>query len=63
MKLLINRHYRASANEFEHLLNKLKFREEDKFRKLKHIDAPETHPLFRVVDGEVEEWEIINNKG
>lgn len=48
--------------EFKHLLNKLKHREEDIFRKLKHINTPETHPLFMVVDGEVEEWEIVNDK-
>lgn len=45
--------------EFEHLLNKLKIRDEVRFRNLKVINKPEAHPLFIVIDGEIEEWEIF----
>lgn len=46
--------------ETEHLLNKLKTRDELKYKELTEIDIPEPHPLFIVVEGEIEAWEIIN---
>lgn len=45
--------------ETGHLLNKLKVRDEAKFRELSDIDIPETHPLFMEIDGDVEDWELI----
>jgi hypothetical protein len=44
--------------EMEHLLKKLKARDPERFHKLSlRIDA---NPLFRIIDGEIEEWEIID---
>jgi hypothetical protein len=46
--------------EFQHLLKKLEFRQKDKFQELKCVNLPEAHPLFEVVRGGIEKWEIIN---
>lgn len=47
--------------EFErnHLLHKLQVRDTEKYQFLTNVSSFEPHPLFRVVVGEVEEWEII----
>ncbi len=45
--------------EFTHLLNKLKIRDKLRYSKLKDTQPPKVHPLFKVVPGEIEEWEII----
>jgi len=45
--------------ETEHLLSKLRTRDPEKFRMLKKNKRFRTHPIFRVVPGGVEEWEII----
>jgi hypothetical protein len=45
--------------ETKHLLNKLKTRDLESYcRLLKEINI-EPHPLFRIVDGDIEEWEIL----
>lgn len=43
--------------EWMHLLSKLKARSPDLFLKWRNIEAPETHPMFTVVEGDVESWE------
>ena len=43
--------------EWEHLKNKLARREVAWLAKISFIEAPDTHPLFEVVDGTVEPWE------
>lgn len=45
------------AYEWEHLLNKLKARSPVLYRKWRHTEAPEPHPLFKVHPGDVEPWE------
>ena len=45
--------------EFTHLLNKLKNRDRALYEKFKNIAEVERHPLFYVVAGDVEDWEII----
>ncbi len=45
--------------ETTHLLKKLKTRDPLRYKQFKLIEEAEPHPLFRVVKGEVEEWEII----
>ncbi len=48
--------------EFKHLCNKLKGRDEDWFDNIcraLEIKQIEPHPLFYVVDGEIEEWEKV----
>jgi hypothetical protein len=44
--------------ETEHLLNKLKIRDKEKFAALYKQLRVAPHPLFRIVKGGVEQWEI-----
>jgi hypothetical protein len=46
--------------EFKHLLNKLKVRDASKYKMLKKLDRIEPHPLFKIIHGNIEEWEIIS---
>ena len=46
--------------EKDHLLKKLEIRDQEKFHKLLNETAIAIHPLFQLVDGEVEEWEKIS---
>ena len=48
--------------EFRHLLHKLKSRDQGKFREIADIGTPDAHPLFIVIDGEIEAWEKIGDK-
>lgn len=43
-----------------HLLNKLQLRDPGKYQELKKIGFFEPHPLFKVIDGDIEDWEIID---
>lgn len=45
--------------EFEHLKRKLATRDPSRFELLQKIDAPQVHPMFRVVPGPVESWEKV----
>ena len=47
------------AFERKHLLNKLKERDMEKYRQLNATKLTDTHDMFRVVEGEREEWEIL----
>ena len=44
--------------EFSHLLNKLKIRDEKQYVKIKDIVTIKTHPLFYMINGEIESWEV-----
>lgn len=44
--------------ETSHLLNKLKTRDKFKFEELKVQKRVDPHPMFKVVPGEIEKWEI-----
>lgn len=48
--------------EVTHLLNKLQIRDIKKFYEINTNITFETHPLFNLVDGDIEKWEIIKNK-
>ena len=43
-----------------HLLDKLKKRDNQKFQRLINKKIFDTHPIFYVVEGDIEGWEIIN---
>ncbi len=43
--------------EWQHLKNKLKLRDPTKLAEIKQSRFPEPHPLFVIVDGDVETWE------
>jgi hypothetical protein len=45
--------------EWQHLLKKLKIRDLNRYEKLRNINKIEIHPIFFVIDGEIEDWEII----
>ena len=44
--------------EFDHLKNKLSIRDISKFEELRQIVSIESHPLFTIVPGNIEDWEI-----
>ena len=43
--------------EWRHLRAKLQVRAPELFRQFRRIRTPEAHPLFRIVPGDVREWE------
>jgi hypothetical protein len=43
--------------EWQHLLAKLKARAPDVHRQFKDLAHPEPHPLFRIVPGDIRDWE------
>jgi len=47
--------------EFSHLLKKLEKRDRERFDEIKKKARflPETNPIFYIIEGEVENWEII----
>jgi hypothetical protein len=45
--------------ETNHLLQKLKLRDVSKYLDLKNQQEILTHPLFEIVNGKIEEWEIV----
>ena len=45
--------------EWSHLLKKLFKRSRKRFYEIRTTDSPEAHPIFRVVDGEIEDWEVL----
>ncbi len=47
-------------HEMNHLQRKLKARDASKYRQNRGVRSIESHPLFRIVDGDIEEWEKTN---
>lgn len=45
--------------EKKHLLNKLKIQDLKKYDEIIGIFDIETHPLFNLIEGEIESWEKI----
>jgi hypothetical protein len=45
--------------EVSHLMHKLETRDMDKFQALKSVEKFEPHPIFDIVPGEIEGWEIL----
>ncbi|MCE5311551.1 MAG: pyrimidine dimer DNA glycosylase/endonuclease V [Nitrospiraceae bacterium] len=45
--------------EWQHLLAKLKSRSPEQYEKCLTVTAPESHPLFKIVEGSVAKWERI----
>ena len=48
--------------EFQHLRKKLKLRNISLYIKLQELDEVIPNPIFRVVDGDVEDWEVTVKK-
>lgn len=45
--------------EFQHLLQKLKVRDLEKYKSITDIQIIETAELFYVTDGAIEDWEVV----
>ena len=43
--------------EWEHLRAKLRARAPESYRRFKNVRTPEAHPLFRIVPGDIRDWE------
>jgi DUF4097 and DUF4098 domain-containing protein YvlB len=48
--------------EVKHLLDKLKTRDINKYNELKTKSTFEVHPLFELVNGDIESWELLDDK-
>jgi hypothetical protein len=48
--------------EWEHLREKLRQRDPARYRGLENLQEPEPHPLFRIIEGDMEEWEVGGNR-
>lgn len=46
--------------EFQHLLSKLELRDPKKHQSISQIEIIETHKIFTIIDGEIENWEKID---
>ena len=47
--------------EVKHLLSKLKTRDSNKHKELINLQTIDIHPLFEIIDGEIEDWEILKS--
>lgn len=47
--------------EWNHLKEKLKARDAGRYTQVETVAEPKTHPLFRIIEGEVEDWEIVKD--
>jgi hypothetical protein len=47
------------AYEWRHLLRKLQVRDPERHKQYQHIATPVLHPLFRLVQGGVRDWEHV----
>ncbi|MFP3064789.1 MAG: pyrimidine dimer DNA glycosylase/endonuclease V [Sulfolobus sp.] len=45
--------------EFQHLLKKLRWRDPDRYELLKNEKKIQPHPIFFVIEGGIESWEVI----
>jgi hypothetical protein len=47
------------AYEWKHLKAKLRVRDSRKYRQILRTIDPDAHPLFKIMEGNVESWEIV----
>lgn len=45
--------------EAEHLTKKLKLRDPKKHKELKTVTTFKAHPIFKIINGKIEDWEIV----
>jgi Pyrimidine dimer DNA glycosylase len=45
--------------EWNHLKEKLRSRDARKYREIAPIEEPEAHPMFKIIEGDVESWEVM----
>ena len=46
--------------EWEHLKNKLRLRDAARHAEAGQVVTPDPHPLFEIVEGGIEEWEVLS---
>lgn len=51
------------SHEWDHLMAKLIVRAPQVHERHRSVEHPEPHPLFSVVDGDVEVWEVVADRG
>ena len=44
--------------EWEHLRGKLRQRDPAWYSAIEKVDEPEPHPLFQIIEGDIEDWEV-----
>lgn len=49
--------------EWQHLREKLRQRDPNRYRGTENISEPEPHSLFKIIDGDVENWEVTLKRG
>ena len=49
--------------EWNHLKEKLRLRDPRRYGEAENIEEPEPHPMFSIVEGDVEDWEVITGRG
>jgi hypothetical protein len=49
--------------EWQHLKEKLRARDAGRLAALEETEEPEPHPLFKIIEGDIEEWEITKAEG
>jgi hypothetical protein len=47
--------------ERKHLLKKLEIRDQSRFKDCKSTEKFDCHPIFKIIDGAIADWEITNN--
>jgi hypothetical protein len=45
--------------EWELLKSKIYNRDKTRFNEIRKVEFPETHPIFQIINGEIEKWEKI----
>ena len=45
--------------EWEHLKNKVRARDPRWYEELEGVGEPQAHPLFEIVEGGIEDWEVL----
>ncbi len=53
---------RQLLHEWRHLMKKLRVRSPEIYKKFRHLAEPEPHPLFRLIEGKLEQWEKSDQK-
>ncbi len=48
--------------EWHHLMKKLRVRSPETYKKFRDLNEPEPHPLFGLIEGELEQWEKSSQK-
>ena len=48
--------------EWGHLKEKIRLRDAGRYREVEGIREPAPHPLFKIIEGDIEDWEVIGGR-